>query len=377
MKILFLHVYSEKNTGDAAIVSVMLGKYSKQYPDAEITLSSITPQKNKAFLGARYISSFFQEAIYSTEVPSQRVLKTLTIIAGALCGGIFFSKPLKDFVRHVKEADLIVGTGGGYIIANSSIHDWTTLALTLLEFWFAKRLGKKVILESMSIGPLQSGLQKKLCAKVLNSLDEIHIREMISYNFVKAIGVNTSILKKSVDLAFFFAPKTKTAMKNYLMKRGVFFTKPVLGISVKKCFALDDPRQKKYEEAIAGFVNKILQEKDIKVVFIPHVTARAQNDDDRIIIQRIKPQLVFKDKVILLMEEFSYRDIKGIYENLNWLIGTRMHSVIFALTAQVPVVAIAYEPKTLGIMKTLQLEKHVLQADSLSSTALCTAFSFL
>ena len=208
MKILFLHVYSEKNTGDAAIVSVMLGKYSKQYPDAEITLSSITPQKNKAFLGARYISSFFQEAIYSTEVPSQRVLKTLTIIAGALCGGIFFSKPLKDFVRHVKEADLIVGTGGGYIIANSSIHDWTTLALTLLEFWFAKRLGKKVILESMSIGPLQSGLQKKLCAKVLNSLDEIHIREMISYNFVKAIGVNTSILKKSVDLAFFFAPKT-------------------------------------------------------------------------------------------------------------------------------------------------------------------------
>jgi colanic acid/amylovoran biosynthesis protein len=229
----------------------------------------------------------------------------------------------------------------------------------------------------MSIGPLQSNLQKKITAKVLNTLDEIHIREMISYNFVRSIGVKKELLKKSVDLAFFFAPKTKTAMHNYLMKRGVFFTKPVLGITVKKCFPLDDPRQKKYEEAIAGFVNKILQEKDIKVVFIPHVTAKAQNDDDRLIIQRIKPQLVFKEKVILLMEEYSYRDIKGIYENLNWLIGTRMHSVIFALTAQVPVIAIAYEPKTLGIMKTLHLEKQVLQSDSVTASALYTAFSLI
>jgi colanic acid/amylovoran biosynthesis protein len=377
MKILFLHVYSEKNTGDAAIVSVMLGKYSKQYPDAEIVLSSITPQKNKAFLGARYISSFFQEAIYTSEIPSQRVLKTLAIIFGTLSGGIFFNTPLKEFVRNIKEADLIVGTGGGYIIANNSTHDWITLILTLLEFWFAKRLGKKVILEAMSIGPLQGGLQKKLCSRVLNKLDEIHIREMISYNFVKSIGIETRLLKKSVDLAFFFAPKTKTAMKNYLMKRGVFFTKPVLGVTVKKCFPLDDPRQIKYEEAIAGFVNKILQEKDMKVVFIPHVTAKAQNDDDRMIIQRIKPKLVFKEKVILLMDEYSYRDIKGIYENLNWLIGTRMHSVIFALTAQVPVIAIAYEPKTLGIMKTLHLEKQVLQSENITASALYTAFSLL
>lgn len=377
MKILFLHVYSEKNTGDAAIVSVMLGKYSKLYPEAEITLSSVTPQKNKAFLGARYISSFFQEAVYTSDIPSQRILKTLAIIIGALCGGFFFSKSLKEFTKHIKEADLIVGTGGGYIIAKADTHDWVTLILTLLEFWFAKRLGKKVILEAMSIGPLQSGLQKKLAAKVLNTLDEIHIREMISYTFVKSIGVKKELLKKSVDLAFFFAPKTKTTMKNYLMKRGVFFTKPVLGITVKKCFPLDDARQIKYEQAIAGFVNKILQEKDIKVVFIPHVTARAQNDDDRLIIQRIKPQLVFKEKVILLMEEYSYRDIKGIYENLNWLIGTRMHSVIFALIGQVPVVAIAYEPKTLGIMKTLHLEKQVLQSDSITATALYTAFSLL
>jgi colanic acid/amylovoran biosynthesis protein len=377
MKIVFLHVYSEKNTGDAAIVSVMLHKYRQQYPDAEIVLSSITPQKNKAFHDAPYISSFFQEAIYTSEVSSQRILKTVTIALGALCGGIFFTKPLKEFSRHLKEADLVVGTGGGYIIAKKTKQGWATLLLTLLEFWYAKKLGKTVILEAMSIGPLESNVQKKLTSKILNMLDVIHIRELISLRFLKSIEVNKPQIKKSVDLGFFFAPKTKTKMKNYLIKRGFFFTKPVLGITVKKCFDLEDPRQKAYEDAIAGFVNKVLQDRDMKVVFIPHVTAKAQNDDDRDIMQRIKPKLVFKEKCILLMEEYDYRDIKGIYENLNWLVGTRMHSVIFAYTADVPVVAIAYEPKTNGIMKTLGLEKQVINADSITAGKLYSTLSLL
>jgi polysaccharide pyruvyl transferase WcaK-like protein len=66
MKIVFLHVYSEYNTGDAAIISVMLDDYRARYPGAEIFLSSITDPDKKSFKDAQYISSIFQEAIYST-----------------------------------------------------------------------------------------------------------------------------------------------------------------------------------------------------------------------------------------------------------------------------------------------------------------------
>lgn len=377
MKIVFLHVYSEKNTGDAAIVHVMLRKYIQLYPGAEIVLSSITKQQHKSFMDAEYISSFFQEAIYRSDSAKVRALRTFAICLGAYFRGKFFGGRLREFVQHIKSADLIVGVGGGYIQADATVHDWVTLVLTLIEIWFCKREGKQVILEAMSIGPFATNWQKKLAAKVLNQVDTIFVRENITAACLKNIGVVTPTITKAVDLGFYFKPKTKEKMKNYLMKRGVFFTKPVLGITVKKCFALDDPRQRAYEEGIAGFVNQVLKDKDMKVVFIPHVTAKMQHDDDREIIQRIKPLLIYKEKTILLMEEYNYQDIKGIYENLTWLVGTRMHSVIFALTAQVPVVAIGYEPKTLGIMKTLGLEKNVLQADKVTTPALYSAFSAL
>jgi colanic acid/amylovoran biosynthesis protein len=43
------------------------------------------------------------------------------------------------------------------------------------------------------------------------------------------------------------------------------------------------------------------------------------------------------------------------------LIGTRFHSVIFALTSRIPCVAIGYEHKTRGIMDDLGLGDWVIQ----------------
>jgi polysaccharide pyruvyl transferase WcaK-like protein len=52
-------------------------------------------------------------------------------------------------------------------------------------------------------------------------------------------------------------------------------------------------------------------------------------------------------------------------------------TIAFAYTADVPVVAIAYEPKTNGIMKTLGLEKQVINADSITAGKLYSTLSLL
>ena len=48
--------------------------------------------------------------------------------------------------------------------------------------------------------------------------------------------------------------------------------------------------------------------------------------------------------------------------SLDYLVGTRFHSVIFALAARVPCIAIGYEHKTRGIMRDLSLDGWVLPA---------------
>ena len=63
--------------------------------------------------------------------------------------------------------------------------------------------------------------------------------------------------------------------------------------------------------------------------------------------------------------------------DLDYLVGTRFHSVIFALTARVPCIAIGYEHKTRGIMRDLSLDGWVLPARDLSAAGLYGLFGKL
>lgn len=357
MKIVFLHVYSEYNAGDAAIVSVMIDDYRTRFPDATIYLSSITKQLHKEFKDALYISSLFYELVYAKDNWIQRI------------------KRLRYAINKIKEADLVIGVGGGYIIGKPGWKSTISLIITLFEFWICKKIGKKVVLYSQSIGPFHNKFQLLLSKYVLNSLDQITVRESISYHQLKQMKVDAPHIKKAYDAAFYFTARTKTRMKNYLMKHGVFFTKPVLGITVRKCF--EDERQKDYEQSIVSCAYTAATEYGYKVVFIPHVTAPDQNDDDRNVQQSIRSHIKPHRDIIYLNDRFTYQELKGIYDNLNLLIGTRMHSVIFSLTGFVPVIGLAYEPKTVGIMKQNQLEKWVLNVEEISKQNLLNLFKRL
>jgi colanic acid/amylovoran biosynthesis protein len=58
-------------------------------------------------------------------------------------------------------------------------------------------------------------------------------------------------------------------------------------------------------------------------------------------------------------------DLKAAYGHLDILIGTRMHSVIFALTEGVPSLAIGYLHKTRGLMRMVGLEDCMLDIDNI------------
>ena len=67
------------------------------------------------------------------------------------------------------------------------------------------------------------------------------------------------------------------------------------------------------------------------------------------------------DDVYALNDKLSHGEVKAAYNSLDFLIGTRFHSVIFALTSNVPAIAIEYEHKTGGIMHDLDLDEWVIK----------------
>lgn len=84
-----------------------------------------------------------------------------------------------------------------------------------------------------------------------------------------------------------------------------------------------------------------------------------------------------KNRAVYLDGSYDYQTLLSIYANLDFLIGTRFHSVIFSLTAEVPTLVIAYEHKADGIMKDLGLDKWVIKMENVDSLSIADTFTRL
>ena len=95
----------------------------------------------------------------------------------------------------------------------------------------------------------------------------------------------------------------------------------------------------------------------------PRTLRRSSGEDDRDVNRRIAGYCRGTRPPILVEERCDPTEITGLYASLDFLVGMRFHSVIFALTSYVPSIAIEYHYKARGIMRDLGLEEWVLALD--------------
>ncbi len=107
------------------------------------------------------------------------------------------------------------------------------------------------------------------------------------------------------------------------------------------------------------------------------MTAVRQVDDDRKASRAVYDQMKRQDRVVLMTDRLSHYEIKALYGSLDYLVGTRFHSVIFSLTSYVPAIAIEYEHKTRGIMQDLGLLKWVVKFGDVETKTLIDLFKKL
>ena len=105
----------------------------------------------------------------------------------------------------------------------------------------------------------------------------------------------------------------------------------------------------------------------------PLVTGPGTFEDDRIISkqfwERLKPRLPQRNALFLARTDvMSPQEIMDIFSRLDLVVATRFHSALFALISGIPVVSIAYQPKSLGIMRMLKLDRFCVDINTMNST---------
>lgn len=271
------------------------------------------------------------------------------------------------------ECDMQVCVGGGYLRGKADLTSTVLLTLLLHEVWLAKAFGKPVYLCAQSFGPYPRRLQRALARAVLPKADLILVREAKSRALLTSLGIGSSRVRKVPDSAFCFQPE-RWQGADALLGPGTA-GEVLVGVTVRAW--LSGAAQHAYECAVAEFVDRISKRPDVRVVIVAQVTATDQNDDDRIVGERIQQLIGKRSNVAVMMDRLSHYEIKSVFDRLTYLVGTRFHSAIFALTSNVPTIAIEYEHKTSGIMQDLGLEKWVVRIEDVTADNLTELFDEL
>jgi colanic acid/amylovoran biosynthesis protein len=290
-------------------------------------------------------------------------------------GKLFLSASQIESLKRFQEANLIAVKGGGFIHAYGRVSDFYTMYFSLYHILLAHRFQKDVIVFPNSIGPVKGYFTRKLVKYVLRNCKLITAREQVSLNY---LSEDLKIKAKLYPDLGFYLKNTASGGLSYLIDKGVpIGAKKTVGITLRPYrFPNSEDPEQRYKEYIAeinAFV-KLAVENDYHPIFFAHTLGPGSHEDDRLAIIDVRKTLNqnLLDQTTYI-EDFNLNciDVMDLYSHLDFMVGTRFHSVIFALNVNVPSIAIAYGGnKSFGIMNDMKLPEFVYPIEKFSGQTL-------
>ena len=111
-------------------------------------------------------------------------------------------------------------------------------------------------------------------------------------------------------------------------------------------------------DQIEILINSALQKGLIeKIALVAHTQGPSQGGDDRVPTYTLSERFQTNPAVTVIDDDLTPGELVALYSQAKLMVGTRFHSVIFALVGGTPAYAVSYAgPKTWGIMKMLGID---------------------
>lgn len=292
------------------------------------------------------------------------------ILARRLFGPIATSwlpAAIQQPVDALFESDLIVSKPGGFLYSygrTASIQHQT------LHLVLATLTGTEVVVYGQSIGPFQPGANTALVKWALSRANKVLARDVPSLDLCRdELGIEN--VELTADEAFLLEPIEQNPPPPGRSSA------PLVGVTILEWAFPNTSSPAKarenYVATMAEFVRQMRADYDADVRIIPFVLGegRTQGGDERI-TKELHARV--GDPAVKMCRMTDPRHIKHMMKDLDAFVGSRMHSNILALGAGTPVMAIAYQPKTTGIMNMAGMSDYVLDINTISVESMKETF---
>lgn len=317
-KILLTGWYGVHNTGDEAILSALLFRLNESGYE-NISVLSYNPKHTAAIHRVNAI-------------PELRLGFT-------------------QAVKAISQAEVLILGGGGLLKDEGKSYLYL-----LIKCWLAKITGTKIILSGIGVGPLYTSFGVWITRQIANLADIITTRDIESQQLLTSIGI-TKEIHVTGDLALGIKPPGIDLGKKILSDMGIkkLPGRSLIGLSLRPWYHL--PRfwpdgsnlynefLEKFIEAYKDLANWI----DADILFVP-----MQYEQDVGISNKLKTRLSnrgFNDA--LCHQKLNFLETTSVINNLDFVIGMRLHALILASIYTKPFFAISYSNKVSSFVRQI------------------------
>ena len=292
----------------------------------------------------------------------------------------FGNSKLKKSLSIYEKAEIAFVKGGGFLHSYGGLVSTYKTFYDLYHIILAQKMGIKVYVMPNSYGPFKGIGTSWMIKKVLNKCEFVSSRESVSTKALKNIGVDC---QQFPDLAFYLSLDADLSNAQKIkLEKIPFRDRKCVGITMRPYrfpgFSNPDQAYHNYKKVFCKFI-KYLNSKGYFPVLIEHTYSDTEHERDLSCINDVVSMLNDSCEYAVYSDlSLNCRQLKYVYSQFDFIIGTRFHSVIFSLAAEVPSIALTYGGnKGEGIMKDIGLSEFAIPITDISEKKLIQAFEKL
>ena len=245
-----------------------------------------------------------------------------------------------EAVPEVERLDLLIVGGGGILFdAEARIY--------LREAQIAREKGVPVMLYAIGAGPLSHGAVQAVVRETLEDVAVITVRERSAQRTLEEAGVHRDILV-TADPALLLKPEPLP--RGILKQEGLEGRRRLVGMSVREPgVAAPDIDPDDYHMLLANAADYMVDRFDADVVFVPMERSVLDTQHSHAVIA----QMLRAQRATVLKGEYTSGQLLSLMDRFSFVLGMRLHFLIFAALRGVPFVALPYAGKVSGLLEDL------------------------
>lgn len=320
--ILISGYYGFDNTGDDSLLSAMLEAFRRTVPDAGLCVLAAHPHR----LSRRY---------------GVRAVQRMNVFS---------------IIREMRHARLLI-SGGGNLLQNSTSNK--SLLYYTAVIGLAKKMGLKAMVYAGGIGPLCTPAAEKRVCRCLEKLDAVSLRESSSLRLVSKLAPHVTCAYQSADPALAHSAADDERVSYIFSHAGASHGGRYYAVSLREQRSIRGSSGKEGEEVFAKLISRALRTIDEKYgmspLFIPLQTSR-----DLGICERV---MELTGDGGICVKGLGASEIIGVLGRCRFIIGMRLHSLIYALRAGIPMIGLSYDPK-IDAFTAISGSDYTVEADT-------------